>query len=94
MKNIIGRKKEVEILNEMIKSKSSELVVVYGRRRVGKTFLVRETYAKQMQFEVSGLHGGGLADQLDNFTKEIRKRTGYPAIKGIFFTKHIPILTN
>ena len=41
--SMIGREKEQSILLELAKSDHSELAVVYGRRRVGKTFLVRET---------------------------------------------------
>ena len=40
--NIIGRKKEIEELKSLESSNKSELVVLYGRRRVGKTFLVDE----------------------------------------------------
>ena len=39
---MIGRKKEVEILRECATADRSRLVVVYGRRRVGKTFMIRE----------------------------------------------------
>lgn len=66
---IIGRKSEVEILNGTLQSNRSELVAVYGRRRVGKTFLIRQFYRSQLQFEVIGLHRGRLADQLKNFCK-------------------------
>ena len=42
MKNvIIGRKVEREILRQRIETKSPELIAIYGRRRVGKTYLVR-----------------------------------------------------
>ena len=38
--NIIGRNKEINILDRIYKSKKSELVAIYGRRRVGKSYLV------------------------------------------------------
>ena len=78
---IIGRKYEIEILQESLKSSKSELVAVYGRRRVGKTFLIREIYANQIKFEVTGLYQGELADQLANFTKELKKRSTNFSIK-------------
>lgn len=81
MTDIIGRKHEIELLNDTLKSNKAELAVIYGRRRVGKTFLVREYYKKQIQFEVTGLYMGGLADQLENFTKELRKRGNNSALK-------------
>ena len=46
----IGRKKEQEILEEALKSKEAEMVAVIGRRRVGKTFLVKSIYQAQITF--------------------------------------------
>ena len=44
MTKIIGRKRELQQLEEAYKVEQSLFVVVYGRRRVGKTFLVREAF--------------------------------------------------
>lgn len=41
---IIGRKEEIELLQKITKDDRSHFVAVYGRRRVGKTFLIRESY--------------------------------------------------
>ncbi len=41
---IIGRSVEQEILRQRIESKSPELIAIYGRRRIGKTFLVRQYF--------------------------------------------------
>lgn len=41
MENIIGRKAEIEELNTLYHSKKAEFVAVYGRRRVGKTYLIK-----------------------------------------------------
>ncbi len=43
-KKIVGRKKELQLLKEIEKSKEPEFVAVYGRRRVGKTFLISEFF--------------------------------------------------
>ncbi len=67
MRRVIGREKQLELLNNALNSDQSELIAIYGRRRVGKTFLIRETYKKQMVFEVSGIPDGSYADQLANF---------------------------
>ena len=64
---IIGRNIEIEILKEALQSKYSELLAIYGRRRVGKTFLVRNIYKNEIVFEISGIHKGGLKEQLINF---------------------------
>ena len=50
---IIGRNKEQRELHEAYESEYSEFSVVYGRRRVGKTFLVRETFDYTFTFEHS-----------------------------------------
>ena len=52
---LIGREKEIEKLNELYESGSSELVALYGRRRVGKTFLIDETFSGRITFRHAGL---------------------------------------
>jgi len=61
---LIGRKEERQIFNDCLQSNESRLVAVYGRRRVGKTFLIRNHFDKLIKFELSGLHNGDLKDQL------------------------------
>jgi uncharacterized protein len=68
---VIGRNREVMRLSELLTSGKSELVAVYGRRRVGKTFLVREVYKKSIVFSVTGLHNGLMKDQLRNFYNQL-----------------------
>ena len=46
--NIIGRNKEIDILDRIYKSKKSEFVAIYGRRRVGKSYLVSEIFGKKI----------------------------------------------
>jgi len=84
MSKIIGRNKQVEQLEKLLNSDKSELVAIYGRRRVGKTFLIRETYKKHIIFEVSGIPSGSYKDQLKNFYNEICNR------KKAFLKKDIP----
>lgn len=52
---IIGREYEVRKLNEYYNSESAELIALYGRRRVGKTFLVDEVFENRISFRHSGL---------------------------------------
>ena len=75
MVKIIGRKLEQERLKNSLISGAPELIAVYGRRRVGKTFLIREFYRKHLVFEVTGLHKGSMSDQLDNFKKALSTKT-------------------
>ena len=64
---IIGREKELHILEALYRSDASEFVAIYGRRRVGKTFLVRECFEKHFTFAVAGLANCSTAQQLENF---------------------------
>jgi len=67
---IIGRKEELKILKELVKSKEAEFLAVYGRRRVGKTHLVREFFSnKGCYFELTGQKDASLKGQLGNFAK-------------------------
>ena len=70
---MIGREYEIERLTESLKSNSSELIAVYGRRRVGKTYLIRNVFKKRISFEVTGLYGGKKENQLDIFFEELKK---------------------
>ena len=52
---MIGRERESKDLNRLYNSGRAELVAIYGRRRVGKTFLVDETFAGRITFRHAGL---------------------------------------
>ena len=75
MSKIIGRVPEIKQLKDALKNDKSELIAVYGRRRVGKTYLIREYFKKEIIFEISGLYGGKMKDQLSNFSKEFSSRS-------------------
>ncbi len=55
MAMIIGRKDEQKILLAAAQSEYSELIAVYGRRRIGKTYLIRETFGYKFTFQHTGL---------------------------------------
>jgi AAA+ ATPase superfamily predicted ATPase len=71
MKNLIGRENEIQILTDALQSNQAELIAVYGRRRVGKTYLIRQFYADRMLFEFTGMKESSLATQLENFVLSI-----------------------
>ena len=75
MNTIIGRKSEQEKLQNCLDSKSAEFVAIYGRRRVGKTFLIREFFVKKecIFFHTTGIKDGSLKKQLTEFSKEISR---------------------
>lgn len=51
---IIGRETEQQTLSDLLKKDVSQFCVVYGRRRVGKTYLIRETFNYQFTFQHTG----------------------------------------
>ncbi len=64
---IAGRKEEIKTLQRILSSEHSEFVALYGRRRIGKTYLIRQVYEKNLVFECGGLHEHNLEQQLENF---------------------------
>ena len=64
---LIGRKEESALLNACLQSTTSELVAIYGRRRIGKTYLIRTIYRQQVCFEITGIYNAALKTQLANF---------------------------
>ncbi len=75
---MIGRKDEQRRLLAAHASEYSEFVAVYGRRRVGKTFLVRETFGYSFTFQHTGVANGTLAEQLQQFRAAVIEQ-GYEA---------------
>jgi uncharacterized protein len=64
---LAGRKDEIEMLETIMKSDSSEFVAMYGRRRIGKTYLIRQVFQSNIVFEASGIHEKEMEQQLENF---------------------------
>jgi len=75
MEKIIGREPETAILGNLLKSKSADLLAMYGRRRVGKTFLIYSYYKEYMAFELTGIKNGSLKEQLQLFSIALQKAT-------------------
>ena len=69
---MIGRKAEIEELQRLYDSKESEFVAIYGRRRVGKTYLVKETFDGRFAFLHTGLANVGTRGQILHFSKSLR----------------------
>ena len=61
---IVGRELETGVLTKALRSADPEFIAVYGRRRVGKTFLIREFHEDEICFEVVGVHEVTLSEQL------------------------------
>ncbi len=70
---LVGRYLEKQILTGILEKPESQFVAMYGRRRIGKTFLIRRTFQKNMVFECSGLIEGDKHAMLENFWNGIKK---------------------
>lgn len=86
MGTFVGREDVCRVLNRALKSGEPELIAVYGRRRVGKTFLIREYFAEHLRLEFTGALGASVQQQLKNFAKALataaaggRKKWDVPA---------------
>lgn len=71
MDKLIGRERECEELKWALDSKRSEMVVLYGRRRVGKTFLIRRFFHDSYVFHYVGAHRQSKSMQLHNFREAL-----------------------
>lgn len=75
MEQIIGRSKELAILKEVLESPEPQFLAVYGRRRIGKTFLISEFFKNRgVYFEITGMKGGSTAEQLFQFAYEFSRQ--------------------
>lgn len=70
---LVGREEEIKSLNHIMKSSEAEFIVVYGRRRVGKTFLVNNFFDDTYAFKLTGLAKKGKKEQLANFTNSLNR---------------------
>jgi uncharacterized protein len=64
---VAGRTEEIAILQKLMQKEQSEFIAVHGRRRIGKTYLIREVYKENLIFECNGLHEKDFSQQLENF---------------------------
>ncbi|MHA4809714.1 AAA family ATPase [Flavitalea flava] len=79
MENLVGRIQEKKILENALESPGAELIAIYGRRRVGKTFLIRSVYEKHLVFEFTGVHEAKMKEQLEGFGLALKKAMNSPA---------------
>ncbi|WP_262250415.1 AAA family ATPase [Parapedobacter soli] len=69
----VGRTREIGVLKEALASKHSEMIAIIGRRRVGKTHLVRKVYGPTIDFDITGLQQSSNALQLENFANKLNE---------------------
>ncbi|MBQ8162443.1 MAG: AAA family ATPase [Clostridia bacterium] len=72
----VGREEEARILEKCYSSEKSELVAVYGRRRVGKTYLIRSVLGDRFDFDFTGMYDTPASEQRKQFCKALKDKTG------------------
>jgi len=75
---MIGRKTEVKRLRRAYEARESQFVAVYGRRRIGKTYLINEVFHNHYSFHAVGMERARKREQLESFRIELRNQ-GWPA---------------
>jgi AAA+ ATPase superfamily predicted ATPase len=84
MREIIGRQAEYKQFENYLESGKAELLVVYGRRRIGKTFLIKSFFKNKFSFYISGAENASKEEQLANFTNALNEysHVPYPKIEN------------
>src|SRR5260221_10856558 len=93
----IGRKKELDSLELLLKKKSASLVVIRGRRRVGKSRLIKEFVSDKKNWIFSGLPpvpGITKQRQLDAFSSQISQNLNMPRLQVSEWVEHFAFLGN
>ena len=76
MNELIGRNAETQELEKRFNSGKPEFVAVYGRRRIGKTYLIKNVFAKRLAFYMTGTYDATRKEQLSHFARQYSEYTG------------------
>lgn len=98
--SLIGRSAEIEDLRNWYKSGKAEFIALYGRRRVGKTFLVNSLFDGKYAFDATGIIGGSRTEELTAFHISLQEygydggipknwMEAFGALRGLLETKMI-----
>jgi len=85
--SIIGRSEEIRQLEKLLKSPKSEFVAIYGRRRVGKSYLVEEVYKDKIAFRAVGAH---IKDKDERTYKQIQLDHFYESLLDCGVSEDMP----
>ena len=69
---LIGRNEEIKQLKDYCQSNKAEFIAIYGRRRIGKTFLIDEFFEHKFAFSISGVIDGERSEQMSAFMQGLR----------------------
>ncbi len=89
----IGREKELTLLEEAWLSNKGTISVIYGRRRIGKSSLVRKFIENKTALSFEGIEGETTAKQIKYFTEMLKKQTGDPLLESLVFKSWDAVFT-
>ena len=90
----VGRKNELKLLNDAYLSGKDELVVLYGRRRIGKSSLVKRfAEKKKAYYEFEALEGGTTPGQIGHFLQQLKKQIDDPILDSVRFANWEQVFT-
>lgn len=84
---LIGRELEISSIAQSLTKTEPQLIVISGRRRVGKTFLINEYFQNNFCFKLTGLYDKPMTDQLAAFSDEYERRTRKDISRGLTWRK-------
>src|SRR5262245_34874758 len=87
----IGRIEELQDLNQLYKKKSSQLVVIYGRRRVGKSRLVEQFVADKPYLRFEGIEHARTNAQINQFIADLAKQLDNDLLRKVRLDAWPPI---
>ncbi len=77
---MVGRHDHIREMRSLLNSSQAEFLVVTGRRRVGKTYLIDNVYEDNLAFQMTGIQNGNLSTQLLNFSQKLAEYSGAPYV--------------
>jgi len=90
----VGRKNELKLLNDAYRSGKDELVVLYGRRRIGKSSLVKRfAEKKKAYYEFEALEGETTPGQINHFLQQLKKQIDDPILDSVRFANWEQVFT-
>lgn len=76
LQNIIGRKREIELIKNCVSSNKPEFIAIYGRRRIGKTYLVKQLLGEKFSFYMTGVYQCTKNEMLAYFSEQLSLYSG------------------
>jgi hypothetical protein len=90
----VGRKNELKLLKDAYRSEKDELVVLYGRRRIGKSSLVKRfAEKKRTYYEFEALEGETTQGQINHFLQQLKKQIDDPILDSVRFANWEQVFT-